>query len=209
MHALHSALALFHLLQRHFGLATVFMVLFLENFGLPLPGEITLVYVGFAARRYGAFGLGEMFLVASLATASGQAGGYGVGFLAGDWVRRAFHLLPENSEWAQRFFERYGPVSVLVARFVAGLRTVIGPLAGISRMEWRTFLTFDILGAVVWVVAIGSAGAYLGVHWHRLVTLLGRLDLLLLALAAAVGVALFRHLDRGRSSRYAGAAAPE
>jgi membrane-associated protein len=59
-------------------------------------------------------------------------------------------------------FRRRGAVAVFFARFIAGLRFLAGPLAGVLRMPWRRFLVFNALGAIAWVATISSLAYFFG-----------------------------------------------
>jgi membrane protein DedA with SNARE-associated domain len=59
-------------------------------------------------------------------------------------------------------FARQGGAAVFLARFIAGLRAMAGPMAGAMRMHWRTFLFFNTLGAVSWVAAITTLAYFFG-----------------------------------------------
>ncbi len=74
-------------------------------------------------------------------------------------------------------FARYGAAAIFFARFIFGMRVFAGPLAGVLRMPWRAFAFFNLLGAVVWVSVIASAGYLFGRHWPQLVSALRRLDI--------------------------------
>ncbi len=87
-------------------------------------------------------------------------------------------------------FARYGAATIFVARFIAGMRIIAGPLAGVLRMPWRKFLLFNFLGAVLWVSAIASVGYLFGKHWDALVDLVQDANLAIAAVVIA-GALLF------------------
>ncbi|MGH3182510.1 MAG: DedA family protein [Streptosporangiaceae bacterium] len=181
---------------QHYGLIAVFTVLLLENFGLPLPGELTLLYAGYHLRVHGGFGMAALIAVGSVASAAGQAIGFGVGRYGRGW---ALKVLPADSAHYRRliaFFNRHGAVTIFFARFVAGMRVFAGLAAGLANMARRPFLIYNLLGAVVWVAALATTGSLLGGHWRRLLRLMGRVDALILALAAAAAVAAWLRLRR-------------
>jgi membrane protein DedA with SNARE-associated domain len=63
---------------------------------------------------------------------------------------------------AERFFERHGPKTVFIARFVAGLRVTGAWMAGISKMEWWKFLIWNAAGGIVWATTVGLVAYYFG-----------------------------------------------
>jgi membrane protein DedA with SNARE-associated domain len=81
-------------------------------------------------------------------------------------------------------FERFGPATVFIARFIFGMRILAGPLAGVLRMRWRRFVLFNFLGAVVWVTVVASVGYSFGQHWQRLLRIVSEVNATVFALAA-------------------------
>jgi membrane protein DedA with SNARE-associated domain len=101
--------------------------------------------------------------------------------------RRFFRVTDSSVARAEGLFASYGAVTIFFARFVFGLRILAGPMAGVLRMPWKKFVTFNFLGAAVWVGAISGAGYFFGRHWGRLMRDLKRLDL---AVALVIGLAI-------------------
>ena len=178
---------------QRYGLLAVMAMLLLENAGVPVPGEATLLYASFVAHGQGLARLGLLALVATLACIAGDNAGYALGRRGGPRVHRWLRLTPSRRLLAQRYFQRFGPWTVALARFITGLRIVGGPAAGLFGMPWRTFLVFNALGAAVWVSCISGLGYLLAHHWAQLNGWLSRAELVLLAAATAViGLLLLR-----------------
>ena len=179
-----------------YGYAVVFVGVLLENAGLPVPGETTLL-AGAALAQFGRLSLTWVILTAIGAAILGD----NIGFLIG---RRGGRALAERHGWKvgltaarltqfDRFFERYGPPTVFIARFVTGLRVFCAVLAGASGLHWRTFLYYNALGAVVWSIAIAFAGYSLAYSWDTLERWIGRSGVFLLVLVAiGAGIAFVR-----------------
>lgn len=74
------------------------------------------------------------------------------------WMKKIFHLDDEDIAAAKDQIRRHGGLTVFFARYIFGLRTITGPLAGVLGMGWNRFLLFDALGAVTWVTAISLTG---------------------------------------------------
>src|SRR5262249_51639711 len=70
--------------------------------------------------------------------------------------------------WAESYFERFGPITVAVARFITGLRVIAGPAAGAAGMTWGRFGAANAVGAAAWVVACSLAGYWGGHLWGHL-----------------------------------------
>jgi membrane-associated protein len=88
----------------------------------------------------------------------------------------------------ETFFESHGNKTILVARFITGLRVFAALLAGAARMRWRTFALYNFLGAVLWSIAITLAGYFFGHSWHLLERWIGAIGAG--ALGAIVVIAL-------------------
>jgi len=69
---------------------------------------------------------------------------------------------PEYIEKTHAFYEKYGSKTIVIARFVPIVRTLAPFVAGIGRMNYTTFLTYNVVGGIVWVVGITLAGYFLG-----------------------------------------------
>jgi membrane protein DedA with SNARE-associated domain len=188
-----------------YGYAVVFVGVFLENAGLPVPGETALLAGAVLAQA------GRLSLLWVIVTAVGGATfGDNVGFFIG---RRGGRVLVERHGGRlgltrerlgqfDRFFDRHGAKTVFVARFVTGLRVIGALLAGASGLPWRTFLFYNASGAVVWSTAIGLAGYLLGKSWNTLELWIGRAGLLgLLAVVVLVTIAIRRSFNRPRAGR--------
>jgi undecaprenyl-diphosphatase len=98
--------------------------------------------------------------------------GYALGRRWGrPWVERHGRWLllsPSRLERVDRFFARFGPAAVALARFVTGVRVVAALSAGVSRMPWPTFLRYNVLGAAAWAGAVGLVGYAFGKGWQSL-----------------------------------------
>jgi len=152
--------------------AILFLVVFVET-GLVvmpfLPGDSLLFVVGAMAGA----GLLDLSLVLSLllmAAVLGDQCNYLIGRHFGN------RLLHSDARWFNRdaynrahaFYERYGGVTIIIARFMPFVRTFAPFVAGVSHMNRRRFSIFNVLGAVLWVVGIGMAGYLFGhIGWVK------------------------------------------
>jgi undecaprenyl-diphosphatase len=186
----------------HYGYAVVFGGVFLENMGLPIPGE-TMLLAGAALAHLGTLSLKLVILTAI----AGATLGDNVGFFIG---RRGGRAIAERHGWRigltppllaefDRFFERHGPKTVFIARFITGLRVVGAVLAGASGMRWPIFLVYNASGAIVWCTVVGLAGYALGRSWDLLEKWIGRTSLV--GLAAAIVLVVVWTARNRRSSR--------
>lgn len=193
---MHAWITHFEAFFHAYGVWAVFIVLLLENAGLPLPGEATLLYASFLAHQHHVLTLPKLILAGTAACILGDNLGYWIGREAGQWFRRVLRLTHERMVYVEHYFRRYGSWTIFFARFITGLRIIAGPAAGLYRMPWPEFLLFNAMGAAAWVCTISGAGYLLGHHWQRLVKLMGRVDVILLAVAAGVILLVLRRLKR-------------
>ena len=186
-----------------YGYAVVFLGVFLENAGLPVPGETTLL-AGAALARFG-----RLSLIWVIAAAIGGATlGDNLGFLIG---RRGGRALAERHGWKiglnprrlsqfDRYFERHGAKVVFIARFVTGLRVFGAMLAGGSGLPWRKFLFYNASGAIVWSTAVATAGYALAYSWETLERWIGRSGLVALAIVVVIAIIAFVGQQRRREA---------
>ncbi|MDT0378521.1 VTT domain-containing protein [Streptomyces sp. DSM 42041] len=168
-----------------FGLIGILVIVFAESglfFGFFLPGDSLLFTTGLLVAT-GQYLHYPLWLVCSLVVIAAVLGDQ-VGYLFGRKVGPALFKRPdsrffkqENVEKAHDFFEKYGPKSLVLARFVPIVRTFTPIVAGVSRMNYRSFVTFNVLGGVLWGAGVTLLGAALGqvdfVHQHIEAILIG------------------------------------
>jgi membrane-associated protein len=176
----HSILDLLRNAVVHYGYWAVGVTLLLENAGVPLPGETILLLASFLAYSQHELQLPWIIVVATTAATLGDNLGFALGYYGGRPLlaryQSIFRIEDKTLARGESLFARYGAVTVFFARFVFGMRIIAGPMAGVLRMPWRKFLTFNFLGAAVWVTVISSAGYLFGQHWGRLERDIKRFD---------------------------------
>jgi membrane protein DedA with SNARE-associated domain len=96
--------------------------------------------------------------------------------------------------------QRYGSFAIFIARFIAGMRIIAGPLAGVLHMPWRKFVVFNFLGAAVWVTVISSIGYFFGRHWEELARIMRGVNAAVLFAAVLLAV-FFWWRQRRRGAR--------
>lgn len=184
------------------GYLTIAMLVLLENFGVPVPGETVLI-AGAAYAGQGHLNIVAVAAVAFFAAVIGDNIGYGIGRAGGRRLvtryGRYLLLTPARFARAERFVARHGTKIIIGARFIEGLRQLNGVIAGTTGMPWRRFLTYNALGAALWVALWTILGSYAGRH---LVTIEDDLRhyqwYAITALALLVGAYAGLHLVRRR-----------
>jgi membrane protein DedA with SNARE-associated domain/membrane-associated phospholipid phosphatase len=191
-------------LIEHYGYLVILFGVMLESSGVPLPGETILLAAGVLVQR-GHLDLGYTIAFGIAGAVLGDQIGYWVGREGGRpfvlrWGRYLF-ITPERLGRAEAFFERHGGKAVFLARFFSGLRVFGALVAGISRMRWAAFITYNALGGTVWATAVVLLGYFLGSSLALVERWLGRATLVLaLVLAVAVGFYLaYRWAARNRA----------
>lgn len=186
-----------------YGYAVVFVGVFLENAGLPVPGE-TVVLVGAALAHYGRLSLPLVMVTAMGGAVLGDNLGFFIGRRAGRGFAERFGpyvgLTPRRLNQFDRFFERYGGRTVFIARFITGLRVFGALLAGASGLRWPVFLFYNASGAIVWAIAVGIAGYTLAESWDVLERWIGRSGLIALAAVAVLLVVALMRARRANES---------
>jgi membrane-associated protein len=152
-----------------FGLVGLLVIVFAESgllIGFFLPGDSLLFTTGLLVTT-GKLST-PLWLVCVLVAIAAIAGDQ-VGYLFGRKVGPSLFRRPdsrlfkqENVEKAHDFFEKYGPKSLVLARFVPIVRTFTPIIAGVSRMNYRSFVIFNVIGGTLWGVGVTLLGAGLG-----------------------------------------------
>jgi membrane protein DedA with SNARE-associated domain len=188
----------------HYGYLAVAGFIFLEDFGVPVPGETILVTAAIYAGA-GRLSVAGVAITALLAAILGDNVGFAIGRLGGRAIILRFGryvlITAERLNSAEQWFGRHGGKVVVVARFVEGLRQFNGIVAGATRMPWKRFVGFNALGAVLWVAAWTTVGVVSGSHIDEVYREVGHIFLYLTG-----GVVLWLswhllHRFRGRTQR--------
>ena len=199
-----------HELQTY-GLILVFVLVAIEGCGIPLPGETALISAAVLAAS-GRFNIAEVIAVAAAGAIVGDNTGYWIARLGGrtliDKIPIARTALPKLLPRGEAFFAKHGPKTVVIARFIAGLRETAAWLAGLSRMRWPVFAMFNATGGILWATTIGLAAYYFGSKVVQAVTEYGLYAVLVIVVVAAVGFVGYRRLH-GRADRPGNAIEPE
>jgi membrane-associated protein len=145
----------------------LFLIIFCET-GLVvtpiLPGDSLLFAAGtFAAR--GDFNVMWLFILLSIAAVLGDTVNYWIGSFVGPKIFHKEHVRFLNKEYLDRthqFFEKYGGKTIIIARFVPIIRTFAPFVAGIGSMTYWHFISYNVIGGIVWIAAFVFAGYYFG-----------------------------------------------
>jgi membrane protein DedA with SNARE-associated domain len=188
----------------HYGLWAIFVLVLLEDFGIPVPGETVLI-AGAVYAGSGRLNVVAVGIVGFVAAVLGDNIGYAIGRFGGRAVvlrwGRYVGMTAERLDKAQDFFNHHGGKIITVARFIEGLRQANGIIAGIIEMRWLKFVAFNALGAALWVGTWVTLGYFAGQHIttvYHYITQYSTYLLIVLAVAF-VGYVVYRLRKRAKS----------
>jgi len=149
------------------GLFMLTLIIFTETgllFGFFLPGDSLLVTAGIFAAA-GALDVVTVIALLTVAAVSGDQLGYYLGSTIGPKIFRRedslfFHK--RHAERAQRFYDRHGGKTIILARFIPIIRTFAPVVAGVGKMRYRHFVAYNVVGGVAWVWGLTLGGYLLG-----------------------------------------------
>jgi membrane-associated protein len=149
------------------GIFTIGAIVFAESglfIGFFLPGDSLLFTAGFLASQ-GILPIHELVLVCVICAIAGDSVGYAFGKRVGPRLLKK----PDGKvfkkkylEQSEAFYEKHGKKTIILARFTPIVRTFAPIVAGIGNMNYRTFLTFNVIGGTIWALALTYGGYYIG-----------------------------------------------
>jgi len=179
----------------------IFGIIFAETgllLGFFLPGDSLLIAAGLMAAK-GDLSLPIIITVVAAAAIIGNIVGYFIGQKVGPIIfkrekSRFFH--PEHVEKTHNFFEKHGSKTVILARFIPIVRTFVATFAGVSKMSFRKFFIYSVIGGVLWGVGLPLAAFYLG----KLIPDLDKYILLVIAVVIIISfIPVFLELHKSRN----------
>jgi membrane-associated protein len=146
------------------GILGITAVIFVETglfFGFFLPGDSLLVTAGILAAA-GELNIIALLIFPALAAVVGDQTGYVIGRQAGSALSYRYARFAKHIERAHEFYEKYGAKTIVIARFVPIVRTFVPAVAGAARMNYPTFVTYNIIGGLLWVFSTTLLGYTVG-----------------------------------------------
>ncbi|MEK7095138.1 MAG: VTT domain-containing protein [Patescibacteria group bacterium] len=150
-----------------FGLVGVIVIIFLESgvfFGFFFPGDSLLFTAGFLASQ-GLLPIEALLIGVFVAAVAGDSVGYWFGKKTGPRLftkDNSFFFKKKYALQAALFYEKHGKKTLILARFMPIVRTFAPIVAGVGNMHYRTFLSYNVIGAFIWSVGLTLAGYFLG-----------------------------------------------
>lgn len=197
-----------------YGYGAIFVLLLLGIVGLPVPDETLLVFCGYLIFK-GTLRPVPAFLTALAGSWCGISVSYTIGRALGAGAvsryGRGLHLTEERLAQVHRWFDRAGHWALAIGYFIAGLRHLTAVVAGMSKLEFRSFAAYAWSGGAVWVATFVILGYTLGEKWRTIAEMVHRdVGFASLALLVAVGAALIlRHFLHRRAAASAGLSAKD
>lgn len=145
----------------------VFGIVFLESgllIGFFFPGDSLLFTAGFLASQ-GFLDIKVLIVGCFLAAVIGDSIGYYIGKTLGPKIfskDKSIFFHKGHLESAQKFYDKHGGKTIILARFVPVIRAFAPVVAGVGEMDYKRFVTFNLIGGVLWAIGVTSAGYYLG-----------------------------------------------
>ena len=175
------------------GYPGVVLLMAIESCCIPLPSEMIMPFAGWLVAT-GRFSLWGIALAGAVGCVVGSipayyAGQYGGRMLIRKYGRYVF-MNEEHLDWAERFFQRRGEITVLIARLLPVVRTFIAFPAGVARMPMGKFIVYTFLGSFPWCLGLGWVGMKVGEHRELLTPWFHRADAVIIAVIV-IGIAFF------------------
>jgi membrane protein DedA with SNARE-associated domain len=187
-----------------YGYTAVFLGVFLENFGLPTPGESLMIAAALLASR-GQLNIYWVLLLCWVAAVAGDNIGYVIGKKGGRPLVLRYGprvgIKHEHIERVEGFFERHGGAVVLFARFVVVLRQLNGIVAGTMGMNWWRFLIYNAAGAALWVGFWAGLAYNLGRRFREIMAWMSSLEPVVVVIAVAAIAVVLVYLWRQQRNR--------
>jgi membrane protein DedA with SNARE-associated domain len=177
----------------HSGYVGIVLLMAIESACIPIPSEIIMTFSGYLV-YLGRFNLEWVAVAGALGCNAGSIAAYAAGAYGGRPLAERYgrYLLVSRRdlELADRWFDRYGDVTVFFARLLPVVRTFIALPAGVARMNFLRFNMYTFLGSLPWCWGLAYAGMKLGSHWEAVRPYFHRFDIVILAVCA-MGFAWF------------------
>lgn len=170
----------------------IFILMAMESMIFPVPSEAVMPFAGYLASS-GSLNFILVIVIGTLGTIIGSLISYYIG-LEGEHIIRKYHrmfLLNEHHlESTKNFFNKYGPKTIFISRFIPVVRHLISIPAGMGRMNIKKFLLYTFLGGLIWNSILAYVGLKLGQNWSRLQKYSGTIDITIIILII-VGIAAY------------------
>lgn len=172
----------------------------LESACLPIPSEIIMPFSGYLV-VLGEFSLLLVILGGTIGNLLGSIIAYWIGAYGGrpfiERYGKYILIKKEELDKSQRFFEKYGSLSIFFARLLPIVRTFISFPAGIAKMQFWRFCLYTLVGSLFWSVLLSYIGVFLGENWRAVEVYFRKFDwLVLILLVIFIFVFLYKRVKK-------------
>ena len=196
-------------LLSHGGFYIVCLIVFAETglfFGFFLPGDYLLFLAGlFCALNKIDVGISTMFLGILGAGIAGNFAGYWFGYRAGPMLfkrKDSFIFKRKYIVMAEEFYQKYGGTALVIGRFVPIIRTFAPIFAGVVKLDFKKFVLYNVLGAVIWVSILTLSGYFLGELFPEIIHYVEYIIVGMITIAfLPLGIALLKRWLKNRKQK--------
>ena len=182
------------------GYITVFITMVMESMVLPVPSEAVMPFAGFLVAE-GKFTFLFVVIFSTLGSIIGSLISYSIGYYGEKALihkyGRILLLDPEELEATERFFKKYGDITIFISRFIPVVRHLISIPAGFAQMNIIKFTIFTVIGAGLWNSFLAYTGFYLKSNWEVVMKYNRIVDVVvILILIVLFAYYIYRHYRR-------------
>jgi membrane protein DedA with SNARE-associated domain len=178
----------------------VFSLMTMESMVFPVPSEAVMPFAGFLVAT-GNFSMAGVIFASTLGSIVGSFLSYWIGKYGGkpfiERYGKYFLLNKRDLEVTEKFFNKYGSITILICRFIPVVRHLISLPAGIGRMNVLPFFAYTVIGAGLWNTFLAYCGLYLKRNWEIIIKYSHIIDIVVvLLLLALFGYFIIHHIKR-------------
>ncbi|MEO0223927.1 MAG: DedA family protein [candidate division WOR-3 bacterium] len=187
------------------GYIGVMILMAMESMIFPVPSEAVMPFTGFLIYEE-KFSWVGVFIFSTLGSIIGSSISYLMGLYGGRMFilkyGKYFLLETEHLEITEKFFHKYGEITILISRFIPVVRHLISIPAGIAKMNFIKFIIFTTIGASIWNMFLAYMGYILKSNWKEIMKYSKILDfVIILVIVLAIGYFFYKHLNNSKSFR--------
>lgn len=183
------------------GYISIFVLMAMESMVFPIPSEAVMPFAGFLVATNN-FSFAGVIAVSTFGSITGSLVSYIMGYYGGEPFVKKYgkYLLLNMAELNKttRFFDKYGQLTIFVSRFIPVVRHLISIPAGFGKMNVFKFSIYTILGAGLWNALLACTGFYLKKNWDIVMKYSKYVDLVVIAILAALFIYFVLHLLKAR-----------
>ena len=188
------------LLMEKTGYITVFITMVMESMVLPVPSEAVMPFAGFLIAD-GKFTFILVVVISTLGSLTGSLISYAIGYYGEKALIHKYGkfllLDADELEATDRFFNKYGDITIFICRFIPVVRHLISIPAGIAEMNIWKFVLFTVIGAGLWNTFLAFVGFNLRSNWEAVMKYSKVIDVfVLLILALLIAYYIYKHLKK-------------